>query len=248
MTDELCISDLRLKSRFMLGSGKTSDYSPELIKAAVEVAGVEMISVAIAKLETEDSPAKYIPDRVHILPNTLGARDADSAVDMVHWAYDKGFGKIVKLEIMSDSKYFLPDPAETKKATSILAAEGFTVIPYMYPEIVTARELYKAGAAALMPLASPSGSNKGLQTKDFIQVLIKEIELPIIVDAGIGMPSQACEAMEMGCAAVMAKTGLSTAGDLKLMADSFKKAIEAGRTAYLSCHPKKLKDINIDIA
>ncbi len=240
MADELCIGELRLKSRFMLGSGKTSVYTPELIKAAVEYAGVEMISVAIAKLDTEENPIPFIPESVVILPNTLGARDSESAVAMARHAADSGLGKIVKLEIMQDSKYFLPDAPETLRATEILSNEGFTVLPYMYPELVTAKELYNAGAKALIPLASPSGSNKGLQTKDFIEVLIREIDLPIIVDAGIGKPSQACEAMEMGCAAVMAKTALSTAGNIRIMARSFKKAIEAGREAYLSQESQRL--------
>ena len=123
---------------------------------------------------------------------------------------------------------------ETIKATEILAKEGFVVMPYMYPDLNTARDLVNAGAASIMPLASPIGSNKGLATREFIQILIDEIDLPIIVDAGIGRPSQACEAMEMGAAAIMANTALATAGDLPLMAAAFRKAIEAGRKAYLS--------------
>ena len=135
---------------------------------------------------------------------------------------------------MRDSKYLLPDNYETVKATEILAKEGFVVMPYMYPDINTARDLVNAGAAAVMPLAAPIGSNKGLCTKEFIQILIDEIELPIIVDAGIGKPSQACEAMEIGAAAVMANTAIATAGNIPAMAEAFKKAIEAGRTAYLA--------------
>lgn len=141
---------------------------------------------------------------------------------------------LIKIEIMRDSKYLLPDNQETVKATEILSNEGFVVMPYMYPDLNTARDLVNAGAAAVMPLASPIGSNKGLATKEFIQILIDEIDLPIIVDAGIGKPSQACEAMEMGAAAIMANTALATAGDLTLMASAFKQAIEAGRKAYLS--------------
>ena len=135
---------------------------------------------------------------------------------------------------MRDSKYLLPDNYETLKATEILAKEGFVVMPYMYPDINTARDLVNAGAAAVMPLAAPIGSNKGLCTKEFIQILIDEIELPNIVDAGIGKPSQACEAMEIGAAAVMANTAIATAGNVPAMAEAFKKAIEAGRTAYLA--------------
>ena len=145
-----------------------------------------------------------------------------------------GCGNFVKIEIMRDSKYLLPDNAETIKATEILAKEGFVVMPYMYPDLNVARDLQNAGAAAVMPLAAPIGTNKGLCTKEFIKILIDEIDLPIIVDAGIGCPSQACEAMEMGAAAVMANTAIATAGDIVQMAEAFKLAINAGRQAYLS--------------
>ena len=141
---------------------------------------------------------------------------------------------VFKIEIMRDSKYLLPDNFETIKATEILAKEGFIVMPYMYPDLNVARDLANAGAACIMPLGAPIGSNKGICTKEFIQILIDEIDLPIIVDAGIGRPSQACEAMEMGAAAVMANTAVATAGDVEIMAEAFKKAIEAGRMAYLS--------------
>ena len=140
----------------------------------------------------------------------------------------------VKIEVIRDSKYLLPDNYETAKATEILAKEGFVVMPYMYPDLNAARDMANAGAACIMPLGAPIGSNKGICTKEFIQILIDEIDLPIIVDAGIGRPSQACEAMEMGAAAVMANTAIATAGDVPAMAEAFKKAIEAGRTAYLS--------------
>ena len=145
-----------------------------------------------------------------------------------------GCGSFVKVEIMRDSKYLLPDNQETVRATEILAEDGFTVLPYMYPDLNTARDLVNAGAAAVMPLASPIGSNKGLATREFIQILIDEIDLPVIVDAGIGRPSQACEAMEMGAAAIMANTALATAGDLSMMARAFGQAVDAGRQAYLA--------------
>ena len=149
-------------------------------------------------------------------------------------ARELGCGDFVKIEIMRDTRYLLPDNQETIKATEILAKEGFTVMPYMYPDLNAARDMVQAGAACIMPLGAPIGSNKGLCTREFIQILIDEIDLPIIVDAGIGRPSQACEAMEMGAAAVMANTAIATAGDVPLMADAFRKAIEAGREAYLS--------------
>lgn len=149
-------------------------------------------------------------------------------------AREMGCGDFIKIEVIHESKYLLPDNYETIKATEILAKEGFVVMPYMYPDLNVARDLVNAGAAAVMPLAAPIGSNKGLCTKEFIQILVEEIDLPVIVDAGIGRPSQACEVMEMGAAAVMANTAIATAGDIPAMAGAFRKAIEAGRAAYLS--------------
>ena len=140
----------------------------------------------------------------------------------------------MKIEVIHDSKYLLPDNYETAKAVEVLAKEGFVVMPYMYPDLNAARDMQNAGAACIMPLAAPIGSNRGVCTKDFIQILIDEIDLPIIVDAGIGKPSQACEVMEMGAAAVMANTAIATAGDIPAMASAFREAIEAGRKAYLS--------------
>ena len=140
----------------------------------------------------------------------------------------------IKIEAIRDSKYLLPDNYETAKATEILAKEGFVVMPYMYPDLNAARDMANAGAACIMPLGAPIGSNKGICTKEFIQILIDEIDLPVIVDAGIGRPSQACEAMEMGAAAVMANTAIATAGDIPVMAEAFRKAVEAGRSAYLA--------------
>ncbi len=231
--DKLIIGGHEFDSRFILGSGK---YSLNLIESAVKDAGAQIITLAVRRANTkeQESILDYIPKGITLLPNTSGARDAKEAVRIARLARELGCGDFVKIEIMRDSKYLLPDNAETVKATEILADEGFVVMPYMYPDLNTARDLVSAGAAAVMPLASPIGSNKGLATKEFIQILIDEIELPIIVDAGIGRPSQACEAMEMGAAAIMANTALATAGDLPLMASAFKCAIEAGRKAYLS--------------
>lgn len=231
--DKLVIGGHEFSSRFILGSGK---YSLKLIEAAVKDAGAEIITLAVRRANTKEHEniLDYIPKGVTLLPNTSGARTAEEAVRIARLAREIGCGDFIKIEIMKDSKYLLPDNAETVKATEILAKEGFVVMPYMYPDLYAARELVNAGAAAVMPLASPIGSNKGLATKEFIQILIDEIDLPIIVDAGIGRPSQACEAMEMGAAAVMANTALATAGDVTLMASAFRSAIEAGRKAYLS--------------
>lgn len=231
--DKLVIGGHEFHSRFILGSGK---YSMKLIEAAVKDAGAEIITIAVRRVNTRDQESilDYIPEGITLLPNTSGARDAGEAVRIARLARELGCGNFIKIEIMRDSKYLLPDNQETVRATEILAKEGFVVMPYMYPDLYTARDLVHAGAASVMPLASPIGSNKGLATRDFIQILIDEIDLPIIVDAGIGRPSQACEAMEMGAAAVMANTALATAGDLPLMASAFRNAVEAGRKAYLA--------------
>ncbi len=231
--DKLIIGGHEFDSRFILGSGK---YSLDLINAAVENAGAQIITLAVRRADSggPDNILNYIPKNVTLLPNTSGARNAEEAVRIAHLARELGCGDFVKIEIMRDSKYLLPDNSETIKATEILAKEGFVVMPYMYPDLNVARDLVNAGAAAVMPLASPIGTNKGLCTKDFIKILIDEIDLPIIVDAGIGRPSQACEAMEMGAAAIMANTAIATAGDIPAMASAFKNAIEAGRTAYLA--------------
>jgi len=231
--DTLIIGGHAFDSRFILGSGK---YSLHLIEAAVKDAGAQIITLAVRRANTKEQEniLDFIPKGVTLLPNTSGARNAEEAVRIARLSRELGCGDFVKIEIMRDSKYLLPDNQETVRATEILAKEGFIVLPYMYPDLNTARDLVSAGAAAVMPLASPIGSNKGLATKAFIQILIDEIDLPVIVDAGIGRPSQACEAMEMGAAAIMANTALATAGDLPLMAAAFRQAIEAGHKAYLS--------------
>ncbi|MCI8500901.1 MAG: thiazole synthase [Oscillospiraceae bacterium] len=231
--DTLRLGGHEFHSRFILGSGK---YSLKLIEAAVKDAGAEIITLAVRRANTKEQEniLDYIPDGVTLLPNTSGARNAEEAVRIARLARELGCGDFVKIEIMRDSKYLLPDNQETIRATEILAKEGFAVMPYMYPDLNTARDLVGAGAAAVMPLGSPIGSNKGLATREFIQILIDEIDLPVIVDAGIGKPSQACEAMEMGAAAVMANTALATAGNLPMMAAAFRQAVEAGRKGYLA--------------
>lgn len=230
--DKLIIGKYEFESRFILGSGK---YSLDLIKAAVENAGAQIITLALRRaVSGVDSILDYIPKGVKLLPNTSGARNADEAIRIARLSREVCESDMVKIEIMRDSKYLLPDNTETIKATEVLAKEGFVVMPYMYPDLNVARDLYNAGAATIMPLAAPIGSNKGICTKEFIQILIDEIDLPIIVDAGIGKPSQACEAMEMGASAVMANTAIATAGNVVAMAEAFKKAIEAGRCAYMT--------------
>lgn len=231
--DKLVLGGHEFTSRFILGSGK---FSVDLIKAAVDQAGAQIVTMALRRVEAgqKDNILDFIPKGVTLLPNTSSARTAEEAVRIACLSREIGCGDFIKIEVMRDSKYLLPDNAETIKATKILAKEGFIVLPYMYPDLYAARALADAGAAAIMPLASPIGTNKGLSTRDFIQILIDEIDLPVIVDAGIGRPSQACEAMEMGAAAIMANTAIATAGNLPLMAQAFRKAIEAGRAAYLA--------------
>ena len=231
--DKLVIGGHEFQSRFILGSGK---YSLNLIEAAIKDAGAEIITLAVRRANTKEQEniLDFIPKGVTLLPNTSGARDAKEAVRIARLARELGCGDFVKVEIMRDSKYLLPDNQETIRATEILAKEGFVVMPYMYPDLNVARDLKEAGAACIMPLGAPIGSNKGLCTKDFIKILIDEIDLPIIVDAGIGCPSQACEAMEMGAAAIMSNTAIATAGNIPLMAEAMKDAIAAGRKAFLA--------------
>lgn len=232
-TDKWSLGGHEFTSRFILGSGK---FSLDLVKACVENAGTEIVTLAIRRAN-EGGLANildYIPENVTLLPNTSGARTAEEAVRIAKLSRELGCGDFVKVEVIHDSRYLLPDNYKTIKATEMLAKEGFTVMPYMYPDLNVARDLMNAGAASIMPLAAPIGSNKGLCTKEFIQILIDEINLPIIVDAGIGKPSEACAAMEMGAAAIMANTGIATAGDIPAMAEAFKLAIEAGRKAYLA--------------
>ncbi len=233
MEDVLRIGNKEFSSRFILGSGK---FSLEMTKVVIEQGGVEMATLAIrrANADGKENILDYFPEGVTLLPNTSGARNAEEAVRIARLARELGCGDFVKVEVIHDSKYLLPDNYETIKATEALAKEGFVVMPYMYPDLIAARSLADAGAAAIMPLGAPIGSNKGLATKDFVKILVDEMDLPIIVDAGIGRPSQACEAMEMGVAAVMANTAVATANDVGMMALAFKLAIESGRKAWLA--------------
>jgi len=233
MEDTWILGGHTFTSRFILGSGK---FSLDLVRAVAEQGGAQMVTLALRRANAggAENILDYIPAGVTLLPNTSGARTAEEAVRIARLSRAIGCGDFVKVEVIRDSKYLLPDNYETVRATELLAKEGFIVLPYMYPDLQVARALVDAGASAVMPLAAPIGSNKGLTTKEFIQILVDEIALPIIVDAGIGRPSQACEAMEMGVDAIMANTAIATAGDVKQMALAFRLAIEAGRAAYLA--------------
>lgn len=239
--DQLVIGGHKFNSRFILGSGK---FSLELMNSVINNAGVEMVTVALRRANVGgiNNILDYIPEGITLVPNTSGARTAEEAVRIARLSRELGCGDFVKIEIIRDSKYLLPDNEATVKATEILAKEGFVVMPYMYPDLYTARALVDAGASAVMPLAAPIGTNKGLTTKEFIKIIVNEISLPVIVDAGIGRPSEACEAMEMGVSAIMANTAVATANNVDLMADAFRKAIEAGRLAYLAGLGRVLHD------
>ena len=219
-------------SRFILGSGR---YDLNLIKATVEHADTQIVTMALRRAQTtENSVLDYIPEGITLLPNTSGARNAEEAVRIARLAREVCHTDFVKVEIEHETKYLLPDNAETIRATEMLAKEGFVVMPYMFPDPIAARQLEEAGAAAVMPLGSLIGSNMGLRMRDFIEIIIANAHVPVIIDAGIGRPSQACDAMEMGADAVMAYTAVASAGNIPLMAEAFKHAIDAGRAAYLS--------------
>lgn len=231
--DDLILAGRRIRSRLITGSGKYRD--DRLIKDVLEAAECDIITVALRRVDLDrpqDSILNHIPRGKILLPNTSGARTADEAVRIARLSRAAGFGDWVKIEVIGDQKYLLPDNAETLRATEVLVKEGFTVLPYVCPELYVARRLRDAGAAAVMPLGAPIGSNRGLRTRELIEVLVSEIDLPIIVDAGIGKPSDAAQAMEIGAAAVLLNTAIATAQDPVAMARAFKLAVEAGRLAY----------------
>lgn len=229
------IGGQKLSSRLFTGTGKYP--SDSLIPDVLTASGAEVITVALRRVDFNsdtDNVMKHIPGHMRLLPNTSGARDAQEAVRIARLARAAGCGNWIKIEVISDNRYLLPDGYETVKATEILAAEGFVVLPYINPDLMVARSLADAGAAAVMPLGAPIGTNRGLRTKEMIRILIDEIELPVIVDAGIGKPSQACEAMEMGAAACLVNTAIASASDPVRMAGAFGNAVKAGREAFLA--------------
>ena len=233
--DTFQLGNVKLKSRLFLGTGKYGNDTiiPDIIKSS----GAEVITVALRRVELDNKKENflsYIPPTIQLLPNTSGARNANEAIRIARMAQAAGCGNWIKIEVISDSRYLLPDGYGTAKATEVLANDGFIVLPYMNPDLYVARDLANAGAAAIMPLGAPIGTNRGLMTKEMIQILIEEIKLPIIVDAGLGKPSQACEAMELGAAACLVNTAIATSDDPILMAKAFGNAIQAGREAWLA--------------
>lgn len=235
MNDKLIIGGVELDSRLFIGTGKYS--SNDLIPKILESSKASSITVALRRVNLDsdsENILKYIPKQVKLLPNTSGARNAEEAIRIARLSRALGCGDWIKIEIINDNKYLLPDGYETIKATEALVKEGFTVLPYMSPDLSVARELERVGAATVMPLGSPIGTNRGLENKELIRIIIEEIKVPVIVDAGIGKPSDACEAMEMGAEACLLNTAIASAKDPVLMAEAFGKAVIAGRQAYLA--------------
>lgn len=229
----LILGGRELTSRLFIGTGKLGDDN--LIPLIAEASGAEVITVAMRRVEKgQKGIIGHIPPYMQLLPNTSGARTADEAVRLAHIAQAAGCGNWIKIEVISDNRHLLPDGYETAKATEILAREGFVVLPYINPDLYIARACAEAGAAAVMPLGAPIGTNRGLQTREMLAILIDEMDIPVIVDAGIGRPSQACEAMEMGAAACLVNTAISSAKDPIAMGRAFGQAVQAGRLAYLA--------------
>jgi thiazole synthase len=233
----LVIAGREFRSRLILGTGKFS--SPQAMEAALAASGTEMVTVALrrADLTGKKDPFANIlefidPKKYLLLPNTSGAMNAEEAVRLAKLAAAAGLPKWVKLEIHPDPRYLLPDPIETLKATEILVKEGFTVLPYINADPVLAKRLQEAGSATVMPLGSPIGSNRGVETRGQIRIIIEQATVPVVVDAGLGAPSHAAEAMEIGADAVLVNTAIAVAQDPNRMAVAFAQAVEAGRTAF----------------
>lgn len=233
MEDKFVLGGVELTSRLFIGTGKYR--SDDLIPKVAEASGSEVVTVAMRRVDAEQRGIMgHILAHMRLLPNTSGARTAEEAVRLARIARAAGCGDWIKIEVINDTIRLLPDGYATAKATEILAKEGFTVLPYINPDLYVARACVDAGAACVMPLASPIGTNRGLRTKEMIAVLIDEMKVPVVVDAGIGRPSEACEAMEMGADACLVNTGIASARDAVEMARAFGMAVRAGRIAYLA--------------
>lgn len=235
MDDILKIGNQQINNRLLLGTGKFPNKA--IIKDVINSSKVHIVTVALRRVDTEsanDNILNYIPKDCILMPNTSGARNAQEAVRIARLAKASGCGNWIKIEVITDNKYLLPDNLETLKATEILVNEGFIVLPYMSPDLSVARRLVDAGASAIMPLGSPIGSNRGLKTKELVRIMVNEIKIPVIVDAGIGTPSEAASCMELGCDAVLVNTAIATSNNPITMAEAFSLAVRAGRLSYLS--------------
>jgi thiazole synthase len=233
--DTLTIAGREFGSRLILGTGKYSSF--ETMRAAIEASEAEIVTVAVRRIDF-DEPGEditaFLPDNVLLLPNTSGCETADEAVRSARLARAGGLPDWVKLEVIPDPRYLLPDPVETLRAAAALVEDGFTVLPYILPDPVLAKRLEEVGCATVMPLAAPIGSGRGLKLRDAIRIVIEQAEVPVVVDAGLGAPSHAAESMELGADAVLVNTAIARADDPVAMADAFRLAIEAGRKALLA--------------
>ena len=231
---DLIIAGRAFKSRLFLGTGKFRSNAE--MQAAIAASGTEMVTVAMKRIELGDSDddmlAHVVRPEIQLLPNTSGVRDAEEAVFAAQMSREAFGTPWLKLEIHPDPRYLLPDSTETLRATEMLAKEGFIVLPYCQADPTLCKRLEEAGAAAVMPLGSPLGRNLGLRTRDVLRIIIEQSSVPVIVDAGIGAPSHAAEAMEMGASACLVNTAIAVAGNPSAMAAAFRKAVEAGREAY----------------
>jgi thiazole synthase len=235
MEDTLTIAGRSFRSRLILGTGKYESF--ETMREAVAASGAEMVTVAVRRIDF-DEPGEditsFLPEDVLLLPNTSGCETAEEAVRTARLARAGGLPDWIKLEVIPDQRYLLPDPVETLRAAEALVADGFTILPYMLPDPVLARKLEEVGCATVMPLAAPIGSGRGLKLRDSIRIMIEQAEVPVVVDAGLGSPSHAAEAMELGAHAVLANTAIARADDPVAMARAFRLGVEAGRTARLA--------------
>ena len=235
--DRLVIAGVELRSRLFLGTGKYVDN--ETMLAALEASGCEVVTVALRRLDLDDPKKKTVLDvidwkRYRILPNTAGCRTADEAIRIARLARSMGLSEWVKLEVIPDPRYLFPDPEETLKAARSLVTEGFKVLPYINADPVLAKKLEEVGTVTVMPLGSPIGSAQGLQTLQQIRIIIEQSKVPVVVDAGIGSPSDAALAMEIGANAVLVNTAIALAQDPQLMAEAIAGGVEAGRKAYIA--------------
>ena len=236
-SDPLVVAGVELRSRLFIGTGKYP--TDESMVAALEASGCELVTVALRRLDLDDPKKETILDvidwhRYRILPNTAGCKTADEAIRIARLARSMGLSDWVKLEVIPDPRYLFPDPEETLKAARILVGEGFKVLPYINADPVLARKLEEVGTVTVMPLGSPIGSGQGIQTMEQIRIIIEEAHVPVVVDAGIGVPSDAALAMELGADAVLVNTAIALAAEPALMAEAIRGGVEAGRKAYLA--------------
>lgn len=239
--DKLTIANRTFHSRLIVGTGKFS--SPEAMAGAVDASGCELVTVALRRIDPDLAEAdmtEYLDqDKVLIMTNTSGAENSEEAVRLAKLARSAGLPDWIKLEVIPDPRYLMPDPVETLKAAEQLVTDGFIVLPYVHADPVLCKKLEEVGTATVMPLAAPIGSSRGMKMRETLRIIIEQAEVPVIVDAGLGVPSHGSDAMEMGADAILVNTAIATAGDPKAMAGAFRLGVEAGRCAYLAgCSPE----------